>query len=378
MTDNDLKRLEAELGFKLPTAYGNLMRAFPAELRDALAGTKYAEYVIDDVDKVLALNRDARKQFRRAVRRRGFVFGRSGASLWMLNAAEGDNPPVEIIRDGDAFTVMADLQSLLNQLKAAQQQAGAGAPSAKGPAASGTQAKPTAKAASKPAPARPAPAKTTPTSDDLIAEGRRLARPALLLTDEGKKCIAIWKGGGVLKPSPGPWRHWISLDAGALPDNPRKLTGVISVYEWFEDSERLGEIGVVHDPAAKLPRKTDGQRLFGEPFQCLPHADALLYNASAKIKQWLKERGWNPKSGDSPGAYADKDIVEPYRQLFFREHPVYTEAGLAMFGGWSIDFDDDWLKWSKKPLVVLTVADSEPWVEVFDDGRKLVGFGRIT
>jgi hypothetical protein len=32
----------------------------------------------------------------------------------------------------------------------------------------------------------------------------------------------------------------------------------------------------------------------------------------------------------------------------------------------------------KKALIVLTIAESEPWIEVFDDGRKFVTFSRIT
>jgi len=49
-----------------------------------------------------------------------------------------------------------------------------------------------------------------------------------------------------------------------------------------------------------------------------------------------------------------------------------------MLGGWSLPFDYDWERLVRKPLFLLTIRESEPWIEVYDDGRKLLGFSRIT
>ena len=56
-----------------------------------------------------------------------------------------------------------------------------------------------------------------------------------------------------------------------------------------------------------------------------------------------------------------------------------------MLGGWSWCFTwcygiDEKYPWHlmKKALIVLTLAESEPWIEVFDDGKKFVSFSRTT
>ena len=56
-----------------------------------------------------------------------------------------------------------------------------------------------------------------------------------------------------------------------------------------------------------------------------------------------------------------------------------------MLGGWSWCFTwcygiDEEYPWHllKKAIVVLTIAESEPWIEVFDDGTKFVPFSRVT
>jgi hypothetical protein len=50
-----------------------------------------------------------------------------------------------------------------------------------------------------------------------------------------------------------------------------------------------------------------------------------------------------------------------------------------MLGGWPVPFPDgEWEKLLTKTLLVLTLEDAEPWVEVWDDGKRLRPFGRIT
>ena len=54
------------------------------------------------------------------------------------------------------------------------------------------------------------------TAEELLEEARRMARPAVLLMEEGSEYAAVWKGTGVVPPPDGEWEHWISFDAGFL------------------------------------------------------------------------------------------------------------------------------------------------------------------
>jgi hypothetical protein len=98
------------------------------------------------------------------------------------------------------------------------------------------------------------------------------------------------------------------------------------------------------------------------------------------VKEWLQAIDWD--------GYTDyeKSPVKEYLKLVHREHPFSANDGIyAMLGGWSWCFNwcytiDEKYPWHvhEKALVVLTVAESEPWIEVFDDGKKFVAFSRIT
>jgi hypothetical protein len=217
----------------------------------------------------------------------------------------------------------------------------------------------------------------TLTPEDLVAEGRKLARPAVALYDKGKNYAAVWRGEGVADPGKGVWRHWISIDTSYLPDNPRKLKGVVSLYE---NDAHMFQLKVAHDPAAALPRQTDGTKLYARTFECPPDVDALMHFGSKKLRDWAKATYWdeNPMYTSTP--------AREYLDVVSSQHPFQSHDGAyAMLGGWSWCFNwcysiDEKYPWHlmKKALIVLTIAESEPWIEVFDDGKRFVSFSRIT
>ena len=78
--------------------------------------------------------------------------------------------------------------------------------------------------------------------------------------------------------------------------------------------------------------------------------------------------------------------VKDYLRAMRRRHPFSAADGTyAMLGGWSWCFNwcygiDEAYPWHllELPLVVLTLEDSEPWIEVFDAGQRFEAYSRIT
>jgi hypothetical protein len=363
LSDADLKEIEQKLELKLPAVYCRIVRDFPQDLRnwpEEMPGGVYdaRDDFLFDVKEIVQLTQQARKRLKQDFPARGLVFGgRKGGSCWMIDTAL-DDPPVQLVHKADyILTGLKNLAELMSRMKDAHQQAWA-------------KSKKLARAGGK--------ASLTP--DALIAEGRRLAQPAVALRDKGTKYAAVWRGTGVASPGAGEWRHWISIDTSFLPDNPRKLKGVISLYEWFADDDRMGELKVAHDPKASLPRKTDGTKLYAKSFNCLPDVEAVFQFGSKPVKDWAKATSWDANAGfnESP--------IKEYQAEVQSQHPFASGDGTyAMLGGWSWCFTwcytmDEKYPWNlmKKALIVLTIAESEPWIEVFDDGKKFVTFSRIT
>jgi hypothetical protein len=364
MNEANFKHLEQELGIKLPAAYRKIVSKYPDELRewpapeDKSAGKPGEDFLLD-VAEILKANKQGRKRLRKKFPPKGFIVGRAGrGNLWMIDTASS-KPAVHLLFDDIILDGIDSLAELFERVKAEHKQAW-----------------------DKVRKKERAGAKATLTPEDLIAEGRRLARPAVALYDEGAKYAAVWGGTGVVSAGKGEWRHWISIDTSYLPDNPRKLKGVLSVYDCLADNEQFGKVKIVHDAKARLPKKTDGTRLFAKRFDCLPDVDALFKFGAKPIQAWIKATSWDGSSNES---YKISPVKE-YLDVVHAEHPFMAHDGAyAMLGGWSWCFTwcysiDEPYPWHlfKKALVVLTIAESEPWLEVFDDGKKFVTFSRIT
>ncbi len=171
----------------------------------------------------------------------------------------------------------------------------------------------------------------------LAATADRLARPCVLLRWSGPAdaLAGVWGGRGTVPPPDGSFRHWISVDCRFLPAGLGPSCGVLSVYTDEDDGES-GFAG--HDPAASLS-VGDGAALYAHPARSLPPPDAL-------------------------SAGGDKAYV----RLWQADCPLYTGEAVAVLGGWHFPWPDgDWEELREQPLLLWTIEESEPWVEVWGE-----------
>lgn len=359
MNPSDLDRIERELGIQLPAVYRDLVISYDEELHrwPELPGHTFARktaFLFDPVALLQATER-VRKRMKRRFPARGFVIGGDRGGWWLIDTALPD-PPVQLVTPDYILDGFESVSELLDAVRADHAEAWKKARRVKQLGA-GAELSPEA----------------------LIEEGRRLSRPAVALRPRGEDYAAVWRGTGVASPGAGEWRHWISIDTRFLPQNPGNRSGVISVYDWWADDNRIGELKIVHDSTASLPENPDGSRLYAHAFACMPDVDVLFHFGSQQVKDWYKV-SW---AGDK--SYRRTPVKE-YLKVLEREHPFQGRMGAyAMIGGWSwyfgwcygINEEYPWRLFDQA-LTVLTIEDSEPWIEVFDDGASFTAYSRST
>jgi hypothetical protein len=201
---------------------------------------------------------------------------------------------------------------------------------------------------------------------DLIAEGWKLAKPTMILKESGKAYAGVIGGDGIVEPTrSGNWQHLFSFQCALVPENPRKLSGVISVYE---QDDCLDELAAFHDSNSTLPRKTNGIKLYSSPHQCLPSVGVVLSKGSPAVRAWVKSMGeW---VGDL-GYFEDNPRVVEYVREFQSNHPHFNLDCHLMLGGWGAVFpESDWLLRMKHTLLA-SKPSREPWIDVYQVGKQL-------
>ncbi|MGO1069008.1 hypothetical protein [Lysobacter sp. CA199] len=191
-------------------------------------------------------------------------------------------------------------------------------------------------------------------SSKLIAQAEAMARPCLVLKRDGDSVAALWGGEGVVTAPDPNHRHWLSIDCRFLPEGLGPDVGVLSVYTDEED----GESGfAVYDPQAVLPhalQRIDGQQgepLFAHPARSLP----------------------------PPDAFEDGHDDDAYVRHWQDQCPMYADDIVAVLGGWHFPWPDgDWESNRERPLLVWTLEESEPWVEVWGGGAAFQVTQRVT
>lgn len=230
--------------------------------------------------------------------------------------------------------------------------------------------------------AKTSPRKSTDVAcPDLVAEGQRLAKPAILLRPKGTEVIAIAGGNGVGEPPRKAMEHILTVACSALPDNPNGLTGVIGVYRVDEDAM----VKAVYFPDAQLSRATGGTKLHGARHDCLPPFGVLVQKGSAAVKKWFQSQkvaGRDAESWAESRTQGDFPELDRYLAAFRASHPFFTvksKTNNFMLGGWTLEYPSgsEWFAIMNKPLLISKLG-GEPWLEVVGQGKSLKTYCHVS
>jgi hypothetical protein len=192
------------------------------------------------------------------------------------------------------------------------------------------------------------------TFEELIAEGRKLERPCLLLRPHGEgPVVAVWHERNRDEIASTGHRAWLTVDARHVPGLPVSVAGYLTI---FIDQERCQ--GGRVEQSASWPKRA-GTPLYAHAASVLPPIDAVFARGSQAVADWLASHG----NENFPGATA----VEKYEDLWMKEFPLYTSDDIyAVLGGWHMAWPEgDWHDFIDGQLMVFTLRDSEPWVEAW-------------
>jgi hypothetical protein len=213
------------------------------------------------------------------------------------------------------------------------------------------------------------------TGEALIAEGRRLARPCVHLCPKGKAAdaAAVWRGPGLVPPPGDDYEHWLSIDCRFLPAKVGPKSGCLSLYT---DEDLTG--AVTYDPDVVLKRSRGSKLLYAKPTESLPPLNAVFQRGSRAVAKWLASLGWQPDWGWN-GNFPAGDVANAYHKAQGASLPIDGKSVFAVLGGWPVPWPDgDWPELVELPLVVMTLAESEPWVEAFRTGKSYRVIQRVT
>jgi len=212
------------------------------------------------------------------------------------------------------------------------------------------------------------------TIESLINEGRRLQRKCNFLKPGGKgEPDAMWFESDPDDESITDWRRWLTIRSDAVPqDNPRG-TFYVSLYTHRD------EHGLLDFVDGWPPR--NGAPLYAHAVNVLPPIDAVFALGSEEVGEWLAFHKWN-KNERYNSNFGDAGLVQEYMEIWRSEYPVFeTDPDVyAMTGGWHLPGQDrDWHDLIPAKLLIMTIRDSEPWVEAFKlPGGEYKVFQRIT
>lgn len=172
---------------------------------------------------------------------------------------------------------------------------------------------------------------------DLMMRADEKARSCVLLKRGGPadKLAGSWQGPGVVPADDDRFEHWLSFDCKYLAPGIGPPEGIISLYT-DGDHPTIG--AAWHSPTATL-KYAEGLPLFAHTALSLPPPIAL----SAEDDE-LYEKAWQANC------------------------PLYTDEALAVLGGWPFPWpDSDWEELRDGRLLAWTIAESEPWVELWQE-----------
>ena len=182
-------------------------------------------------------------------------------------------------------------------------------------------------------------------NSSVLELAQRLAKPCIWLQREGDLLAAVWNDTSFVA-GPSVYRHCISIDCTILPKELGLPSGVLTLYS---DAKLAGNNQLSHDPNATL----------------LVGSGTPLYACSSI-------------SLPPPAAAPELDCSN-YLKVWTENCPLYRQDVVAVLGGWHFPWpDDDWDDFCNKNLIVWTIENSEPWIEVWKDEQKFVVMERVT
>jgi hypothetical protein len=134
------------------------------------------------------------------------------------------------------------------------------------------------------------------------------------------------------------------------------------------------------DPAVTIEdavSPSDGLPLTTRPETSLPPLEAVFLLGPLSVKQWLASLDW-PEDEPFNGNFPDP-VAEAYLRTWEHNFPVYRSDLIGVIGGWHLPWPDgDWYERLEDTLLVWTVAEAEPWIEVWLHAGALHAESRIT
>ena len=182
----------------------------------------------------------------------------------------------------------------------------------------------------------------------LWSEAKALARPAQLLVPGNGDIVGYWHGMA----------------------NPKRCLVVKLGNRWLNV-----HTSVATEVASPAVSNTP---LIAVAHEILPPIDAIFARGSEAVGAWLSECHWQRDWGYNDN-FAGRKLVQEYERKWQQNFPLYTQDAHAVLGGWHFPWpDDDWHDLLKCELVLWTLAESEPWLEVWKTNGQYMVKNRIT
>lgn len=219
------------------------------------------------------------------------------------------------------------------------------------------------------------------TADAIISEGERIAMPCLLLSDAPSQygVVGYWRGHGLegYRGRNGD-RHRVTFDCGWLARQGVRVAGSVALYDV---DARWGWQTPLHVERFDAPlcglRLAGGTPLFGREVASFPPLEAVCLYGGAAVVEWLASEGLHRTDYDCAAVTA---VGEAYQRTYVARSPLTSgDEPHAILGGWhAIWPDDDFYLPREMRLVIWTLAEAEPWVEVFERSPNMPVRLRIT
>ena len=197
------------------------------------------------------------------------------------------------------------------------------------------------------------------TAEELIKEGRVLTRPSIYLTAEPSGPVAaMWYPRDYEDYNRTRVQCWLTVDTRHIPDFLPSEQTFITVFS----HERRPDDGRVE--ITKTWPRQDGIPLYTHPMSLLPPIDVVFALGSPAIDAWLSSHGC--KRTDDFLSSLEDDAIREYERAWQAESPYFAEQVYAVLGGWHMPWPEgDFNELLKDQLLIWTLQDPEPWVEVW-------------